>query len=125
MLADKDAIATVAVRDLKSARTFYEQVLEFPVTHVEAEGAVEYRSGRSRLLVYQSEFAGGNDATAVTWNVGGDVESIVADLKSKGVTFEHYDLPDTKMLGDVHHTGRLKLAWFKDPDGNILALVGE
>jgi catechol 2,3-dioxygenase-like lactoylglutathione lyase family enzyme len=125
MLADKDAIATVAVRDLRAARDFYENVLGLSVSHTEGEGAVEFRAGNAKLLVYVSEFAGTNEGTAVTWNVGGDVESIVADLRSKGVTFEHYNFLNTKVTGDIHDAGRLRLAWFKDPDGNILALVGE
>ena len=50
---------------------------------------------------------------------------MVQALRGKGVVFEHYDLPGATRKGDVHHTGRTKAAWFKDPDGNILALVGE
>jgi len=86
-------------------------------------GAILYQSGSSMVLVYPSEFAGTNRATAATWSVGGDFEAIVADLKSKGVTFEHYDLPDTTREGDVHVMGDFKAVWFKDPDGNILNLA--
>jgi hypothetical protein len=67
-------------------------------------------------------FAGTNHATALTWTVD-DVDDVVRTLKSKGVTFEHYDLPDTRRQGDVHVSGDLKVAWFKDPDGNILSVV--
>jgi catechol 2,3-dioxygenase-like lactoylglutathione lyase family enzyme len=125
MLADKDAIATVGVRDLNAARSFYETTLGLKLVHTEGEGAMEFAAGGTKLLVYVSEFAGTNQATAVTWNVGGDVERIVRDLKAKGVAFERYDLPGTTVKDDIHVTGRLELAWFKDPDGNILALVGE
>ena len=53
-----------------------------------------------------------------------DLDAIVRDLrKAKGVTFEHYDLPDTRREGDVHVSGETRVAWFKDPDGNILSLV--
>ena len=82
-----------------------------------------YKTGASSLLVYHSQFAGTNKATAVTWNVGGRVDAIVNDLKAKGVTFERYDMPNTKHEGDVHVMGRMRTAWFKDPDGNIHALV--
>ena len=44
-------------------------------------------------------------------------------LKTKGVTFEHYDMPDTTRKGDVHVAGNMKVAWFKDPDGNTLCIV--
>ena len=60
----------------------------------------------------------------MTWDVGNDMDSLVRDLRSKGVHFEHYDLPDTKLEGDVHVSGDRRLAWLKDPDGNILALAG-
>ena len=61
--------------------------------------------------------------TAASWSVGDDLDAVIADLKSKGVTFEHYDMPDITLEGDVHVMGELKAAWFKDPDGNILNLV--
>ena len=64
-------------------------------------------------------------STALT-TVGLEVESVedaVRDLEAKGVTFEHYDLPDTTRQGDVHVSGPIRNAWFKDPDGNILAIM--
>ena len=72
--------------------------------------------------MYRSIFAGTNKATALTWAVD-DVEEIVRTLKAKGVTFDHYDLPQTKREGDVHVAGEHKIAWFKDPDGNILSVM--
>ena len=59
----------------------------------------------------------------MTWSVGDDVEGVVRALKAKGVSFEHYDMPGTKLEGDVHVVGDMKVAWFKDPDGNILNLI--
>jgi catechol 2,3-dioxygenase-like lactoylglutathione lyase family enzyme len=122
MLGDYDAIATIAVKNLKASRKFYEDKLGFKVVHTEGDQAVAYQSGESQLLVYQSQFAGTNKATAATWMVK-DVESLVKELKAKGITFEHYDFPGMTLKGDVHIAGKLKNAWFKDPDGNILALV--
>ena len=81
-----------------------------------------FESGDTTINVYQSSFAGTNKATALTWAVD-DVEDAVRTLKAKGVKFEHYDLPDTRREGDVHVSGDFKVAWFKDPDGNILSLV--
>jgi catechol 2,3-dioxygenase-like lactoylglutathione lyase family enzyme len=123
MLGDKDAAATLAVSDLPRARDFYENTLGL-TTLQEVPGAILYKSGNSVVLVYPSEHAGTNQATAASWAVGDDFDAIVQDLKTKGATFEHYDdLPETTRDGDVHVTGDFKAVWFKDPDGNILNLV--
>ena len=71
-----------------------------------------------------SEYAGTNKATAVTWAVD-DVEDTVRELKSKGIRFEHYDLPELTRQGDFYVSGEFRTAWFKDPDGNILSIVEE
>lgn len=121
MLGAIDAIATIAVKDLPRARKFYEQTLGLEPVH-ETSHFVRYRSGSSSILVYVSSFAGTNKATAVTWNVGNDLEKIAGALKSKGAVFEHYDLPQTTRRGDIHVAGTTRVAWLKDPDGNILSL---
>lgn len=122
MLADKDAIATIAVTDIAKARKFYQDTLGLkPVPSAES-GVLTYKSGHANVLVYQSEYAGTNKATAATWAVE-DLESAVGELKSKGIHFEHYDFPGGTRKGDIHGTGSTRAAWFKDPDGNILALV--
>ena len=122
MLADKDAVATVAVKDLKAAKKFYGDTLGLKLTPVPEPEVLNYKSGNSTVLVYKSQFAGSNKATSVTWIVD-DVESTVKDLKAKGVSFEHYDFPGMTRKGDVHIAGKSRAAWFKDPDGNILAVV--
>jgi len=55
--------------------------------------------------------------------VGDDIVRLVAALGARGVRFEHYDMPGTKLEGDLHVMGGMKVAWFKDPDGNILNLI--
>jgi catechol 2,3-dioxygenase-like lactoylglutathione lyase family enzyme len=122
MLADKDAVATIAVKDLKAAKKFYGDILGLKPTPVPEPEVLNYKSGNSTVLVYKSQFAGSNKATSVTWIVD-DVEGTVKDLKAKGVAFEHYDFPGMTRKGDVHIAGKSKAAWFKDPDGNILAVV--
>ena len=124
MLGNIAAVATVGVRDMERAARFYEGVLGLERIESMGKMAAAYRTGHSSLLVYQSQFAGTNKATAVTWDLGSEVDRVVRALKEKGVAFEHYDLPDTKMDGDVHVSGGRRLAWLKDPDGNILALGG-
>ena len=123
MLGNKDAVANLAVRDLQAARRFYEGTLGLKVVAQEGEEVLAFASGKSSLFVYRSQFAGTNKATAVTWVVGDEVESTVQALKNKGVRFEHYDMPGLKRQGDVHVGDGMKVAWFKDPDGNILNIV--
>jgi len=121
MLGEKPVAATVAITDLQRAREFYENVLGLAPVQ-EMPGGIVYLSGGAGMLVYESEYAGTNQATAATWAAGSDFDAIVEDLRQKGVTFEHYDnLPDTTRDGDVHtFGGEFKGVWFKDPDGNIL-----
>ena len=124
LLGTKDATATIAVKNLGAAKKFYEGTLGLTPTQSREPSVISYRSGNSVLLVYESQYAGTNKATAVTWMVGErDVESIVEALKSKGVTFEHYDMPGMKREKDIHVSGSMKAAWFKDPDGNTLCVV--
>lgn len=125
MLGDKDAVATVAVKDFETARRFYEDKLGLkPVEANEDRGVATYKTGGSLLMVYASQFAGTNKATSVTWSVGGEFDGIMQSLQSKGVSFERYDgMPEVTREGDVHRVGDLKLAWFKDPDGNIHHLI--
>ncbi|HEX9161219.1 MAG TPA: VOC family protein [Thermoanaerobaculia bacterium] len=123
MFGDNDAIATIAVKDLKVARKFYEQTLGLKPMESNEPSVAQYSSGKSSVLVYESRYAGTNQATAATWSVGGDIEAIVRTLKSRGVAFEHYALPGLTVKGDIHVAGNFKAAWFKDPDGNILQIV--
>src|SRR5262245_54796834 len=123
MLGDKEALATLAVKDLAAAKKFYEGVLGLKPVEAQGSEAVTYRSGSSRVIVYRSQFAGSNKATAVNWLVGNDIEKIAQGLKERGVAFEQYDLPGMTRKGDVHAFGDFKTAWFKDPDGNILCLM--
>jgi catechol 2,3-dioxygenase-like lactoylglutathione lyase family enzyme len=122
VLGNTDVIATCAVKDVEKAKKFYEGILGLTPLPTEEAGVLSYKSGKSSLLVYQSQYAGTNKATAATWAVN-DLEATVRALKAKGVRFEHYDLPGTERKGDIHGSGRTKAAWFKDPDGNILAVV--
>jgi catechol 2,3-dioxygenase-like lactoylglutathione lyase family enzyme len=124
MLSDHEAIAIVAVRNLKTAAEFYEGKLGLKEASRQGEHLIGYHCGNSVLNVYRSDFAGTNQANAVTWSVGDDLEAVVQALKAKGVFFEHYDLPGTKLEGDLHIGNGMKAAWFKDPDGNILNIVG-
>jgi catechol 2,3-dioxygenase-like lactoylglutathione lyase family enzyme len=124
MLGNKDAIATIAISNLAAAEKFYEEKLGFKRTGPQEPGTHTYQSGKSTLTVYQSQYAGTNKATAATWIVD-DAEVLAHELAARGVSFEHYEFPQTTRKGDVHFYKNLKQAWFKDPDGNILAIISQ
>lgn len=124
MLGTRNAVANLAVRDLDRARTFYTETLGLEQVDNEGDELVVLKSGDSLVNVYRSEYAGTNEATAVTWQVD-DIAAEVATLKGKGIFFEHYDMPGLTLEGDVHVGEGMKIAWFKDPDGNILNIVGK
>jgi len=123
MLANSNATANLAVKDLAKAKAFYEGTLGLKQVHDEGGELIVYKSGDTNINVYHSQFAGTNKATAVTWMVGDEIGNVVKALKSKGVTFEHYNMPGLTLEGDIHVGYGMKVAWFKDPDGNILNLV--
>ena len=123
MLANKDVAANIPVKDIAKAKKFYEDTLGLKEVGHFGDEVVTLRSGKSDILVYRSEFAGTNKATAMTWTLGDDIEKTVKELKSKGVTFEHYDMPGLKLDGDLYVGDGMKVAWFKDPDGNTLCVV--
>jgi hypothetical protein len=75
-------------------------------------------------MIYRSQFAGTNQATAATWIVD-DAEALARELAARSVSFEQYEFPQTTRKGDVHFYKNLKQAWFKDPDGNILAIISK
>jgi catechol 2,3-dioxygenase-like lactoylglutathione lyase family enzyme len=123
MLGDKDAAANIAVRNLETAKRFYQNTLGLARVSVEGQETIVFKSGNSTVIVYRSQYAGTNQATAMTWVVGEDIEEVVQELKAKGITFEHYNMPGVTREGDVHVAGNMKVAWFKDPDGNILNIA--
>lgn len=122
MLGDVNVQPMLPVKDLEAAEKFYEEKLGLRRVGGEPSTAVTYQSGSSTLNVYRSEFAGTNKGTAALWEVN-DTEKTVEELKARGVAFEHYDnMPGLIRKGDVHLAGDFKVAWFKDPDGNILSV---
>jgi catechol 2,3-dioxygenase-like lactoylglutathione lyase family enzyme len=121
-LANADALATIAVKNLDAARKFYKETVGLELMSGNETGTLSFKSGKSKIVVYQSQYAGTNKATSATWVVD-DAESVVKELKARGVRFEHYDLPGLTRQGDLHVAGTFKGAWFKDPDGNILHVL--
>lgn len=121
MLKDRNSSAIVAVADLGRARRFYEETLGLTVVEDGVEVLV-FATGGTHLVVYRSDEAGTNRANAVVWGVGEDIETIVTQLRGKGVSFEHYEIEGADFADGLHRAGDFRMAWFKDPDGNILHL---
>ncbi|MES2399903.1 MAG: VOC family protein [Pseudomonadota bacterium] len=126
MLANRNVMATIAVKDLKSARQFYGDRLGLQLRESsEAMGVLNYQSGTAVVVVYVSQFAGTNKATSATWSVGHEFDKVMQALRDKGVVFERYDMPGMTYEDGAHVKGDFKGAWFKDPDGNILHVLNQ
>lgn len=116
----------VAVADFEAAREFYEGKLGLVPKQVREGGMVAYECGGGSLLtVYSSpDFAGNRGGTVGGWDVE-DLEAEMAELEARGVEFERYDLPDLKTdERGIVDDGEMKIAWFKDPEGNTFAING-
>jgi predicted enzyme related to lactoylglutathione lyase len=114
--------AYIPVKKLDRARQFYEQKLGFKPAR-ELGGGVTYEfEGGTACFMYETPNAGTSKASQAFWEVE-DIEREVADLKSRGVTFEEYDMPGIKTEDGIATGGGARSAWFKDTEGNILAVV--
>jgi catechol 2,3-dioxygenase-like lactoylglutathione lyase family enzyme len=122
-LRDARVEAAIAVSDLDRSRRFYEDQLTLGPGQMQP-GGVRYPCGDgTSIFVYASTFAGRTAATVAGWAVD-DLEQTMAQLASRGVTFERYDQPDIKTdEHGVFESGNIKAAWIRDPDGNTLALT--
>ncbi len=121
MLQQSPMYPFIPVSDVARAREFYEQKLGFK-PKVEMGGVV-YESGEhTACFLYPSESAGTSRASQAFWQVE-DIEREVAELKARGVLFEEYDAPGMQTQNGIMIAGGAKTAWFKDTEGNILAVV--
>jgi predicted enzyme related to lactoylglutathione lyase len=122
MLADAKIMAVIPVRDLGRARTFYEKMLGLsPQAGGDAEDGLVYSLNNTGLLVYETEAPRG-EATKAVFAVG-DLATEMGDLRSHGVVFEDFDLPDLKTVNGVFEGPQGRTAWFKDLDGNYLGIM--
>jgi catechol 2,3-dioxygenase-like lactoylglutathione lyase family enzyme len=112
----------VPVADLGRARRFYEQTLGFEPGEEFGPGVVYDCGQGSSFFMYPSGGAGTSKASQAFWTVN-DVAAEVAELKARGVVFEEYDMPGMKMVNSIATGGGAKTAWFKDSEGNILAVT--
>jgi len=111
----------IPVKDVARARQFYEGKVGLRVKE-EINGGVVYEcAGGTACFLYPTPNAGTSKASQAFWEVK-DIEATVADLKSRGVTFEKYDMAGTD-ANDITTAGGAKAAWFKDTEGNIMAVI--
>jgi predicted enzyme related to lactoylglutathione lyase len=122
MLQDAPLYAYIPAKDVTRARKFYEGTLGLKPKEEQAGGVV-YEFGRgTACFLYPTPNAGTSKASQAFWQVK-DVDREISDLKARGVVFEDYDMPGTKSASGAITAGGAKAAWFKDTEGNILALV--
>ena len=119
MLSQYKIRATIPAKDLARAKKFYTEALGFQVVTEDAE-YVRLQSGGVEFGVYPTRASGGS-ATVAEWEVD-DIEAEMKDLRNRGVKFEDYDLPGIKTVDGLAEVGEFKGAWFKDSEGNILAV---
>ena len=122
MLNDSAITANIPASDLGRAKAFYADKLGLEPRQ-EGPGGVFYQTaGGTTFFLYETAYAGQAGHTIAQFHVP-DVAHEVEELRSRGVTFEHYDLPDTSWDGDVASTeGMGHAAWFTDSEGNILCI---
>jgi catechol 2,3-dioxygenase-like lactoylglutathione lyase family enzyme len=123
MLGVAPIVACVPVSDIARARRFYEEKLGLVPKEEYGGGAgLIYEGGQgTTFFMYTSAGAGTSRANQAFWAVD-DLDAEMADLRSKGVVFEDYDMPGLKTVNGVNVGGGVKTAWFKDSEGNVMAL---
>src|SRR5688572_28600417 len=121
MLQQSKMFAYLPAKDIARARRFYEDKLGFKPGE-EIEGGVSYEfAGGTACFLYPTPNAGTSKASQLFWQVD-DVDREVAELKKKGIELEKYDMPGVGEDG-ILRTRHVINAWFKDTEGNILAIV--
>ena len=121
MLQDSPMYSYIPAKDVARARQFYEGKLGFRVKEVMNGGVVYASAGGTACFLYPTPNAGTSQASQAFWDVK-DIEAEVAELKRRGVIFENYGMPGTDANGIIT-AGGAKAAWFKDSEGNIMAII--
>ena len=125
MFKDSKAFSSFSVDDLQKAKAFYTGILQLEVKELEMGVMELHLAGGTTVLVYPKPNHEAAGFTVLNFPVP-NVEEKVAALKNAGVTFERYDLPELKTDADnICRGGGPVIAWFKDPAGNIIAVMNE
>ena len=121
MLKDCPSHATLPAADLARARAFYEDTLGFEPMSVNP-GGVFYQAAGTRFFVFPTAAAASGSHTQMGFTVP-DIEAEVADLQSRGVEFESYDMDGFDKELRIFTGGPVRSAWFRDSEGNLLGIV--
>lgn len=122
MLQNFPMYAYIPARDVARARQFYEGKIGLRPAREVAGGVVYEFGGKTAAFLYPTTNAGTSRASQAFWEVE-DIEREVAELKRRGVAFEDYDIPGEKSPSGVVTAGGAKAAWFKDSEGNTMAII--
>lgn len=123
MFKDTQAFSGFSVDDIPTAKQFYSQTLGLDVS--EENGMLQLRlAGGGRVLIYPKSNHEPATFTVLNFPVD-EVEKAVDELKRRGVRFEKYEGEIKTDEKGIHHDGGPRIAWFKDPAGNILSVLDE
>ncbi|WP_225800789.1 VOC family protein [Streptomyces sp. NK15101] len=123
MLSDSPIAAIIPVNDMDRAKQFYSETLGLSLTKESPEDT-RYECGGTIIGLYETPYGGKAEHTLASWKVD-DLDAEMSTLRSKGVTFEEYDLPGIKTVDGVVESDTMRGAWFKDSEGNILCVMEE
>ena len=122
MLSNREARATLPAKDLNRARKFYAEKLGLTPTSENPGGLTYKLNGCTEFFLFPSSGQSTGTFTQIGWQTD-NIEAEVAELKSRGVVFEEYDLPNFKTVGSIFTTSGNRSAWFKDSEGNLHGVV--
>ncbi|MGH2686259.1 MAG: VOC family protein [Actinomycetota bacterium] len=121
MLQEFPAHATLPVADLERAKTWWREKLGFTPKEEDPGGAY-YESGGATFALFPTQYAGTAKNTQMEWSVK-DVRAEAAELKKRGVVFDHFDMPGVEWDGDIAKMGPFLGCWFRDSEGNTLSIT--
>lgn len=122
MLSQNDVIATIPVSDLGRARKFYEDTLGLYLEGITNDLFATYRTGDTKVIVYETTSPVGGDVVVATWAVEDNIEQLAQELLDKGVVFTDIEIEGFEKKGNIFVSRGFKSTLFKDPDGNRLTL---
>lgn len=122
MLSDAPVSAILPSENLVVSKDFYQNKLGLKLVPAPMEDPLMFEAGDKTILVVYYRPDGTKAEHTVAGFMVSDIEQKIEQLEDQGVEFEDYDLEDLKTINHIMSYGDVKSAWFKDPDGNILAL---